>query len=130
MKSEIITYWSPQQLVDFLRTKPRKAKNRFKGKNGGKCCLGHYAEQCNIPYNPAQGTFLPGGGDGFVGRGSSWSAYLPDDHWLLQRAKIAGPGTDVQMNKPLQAHLAAFNDYTTGYDKVIEAIKTAHPEVV
>lgn len=107
-------YPSPKELIALLETNPKKAKNAFHGRNGGHCCLGHYANLCELVGKGGQGAFDHGKpkDDGRVA--------LPADHWLFQ--KVEDPkGGDL---RELQGLLSDLNDTTVGYAAVIEVLKT------
>lgn len=86
----------------------------------GYCCLGVYADICDIPQRaPQQAVFAWPGNDLMVSR-----AALPEGHWLLEKVHITegafrSGGYDVQF----QAYLSDVNDGSTDFTHVVRVLK-------
>lgn len=108
-----MNYPKPSEWVAYLREPGRKkARRQFANKNGGRCCLGHYADMCGLEYKPAQGLFYR------EGYPHGEAALLPDDHWLFHQ--VSSPHGNHQWHQEV---LATLNDSKRGFDKVIEYIE-------
>lgn len=111
------TYKTPQELIEFLKTNPPKAKGQFE-LEGGKCCLGHYASLCGIRYHPAHAAF------GVTGTGDPTSPAVPADHWLHAFATAQDIRWLVDQERTVQEHLYIRNDGADDFGPVIEFLET------